>query len=81
MDFPPDPVPYDPITLVYSKVDGLELKVDIYLPPNATGSMPAIICWHGGGMVVGDRKPRDTQITTWMIGMSAHLADQGIRPD
>ncbi|KZP13740.1 alpha/beta-hydrolase [Athelia psychrophila] len=81
MDFPPDPVPYDPVTLVYSKVDGLELKVDIYVPPNATGSMPAIICWHGGGMVIGDRKPRDVQITTWMIEMAMVKGIIYISPD
>jgi acetyl esterase/lipase len=44
-----------PLTLIYSRVDRLELKLDLYLPPNATGALPAIVSFHGGGLTVGVR--------------------------
>jgi hypothetical protein len=38
-----------PRTLVYSTLDNLELKLDLYLLSNATG---APSCIHGGGLIV-----------------------------
>ncbi|PYH93844.1 alpha/beta-hydrolase [Aspergillus ellipticus CBS 707.79] len=43
-------------TLVYFTVDGHDVKLDYYLPPNASGNLPAIIYYHGGGMTAGSRR-------------------------
>lgn len=56
-----------PQTLVYQTVDKLEVKLDLYVPPNVTGSLPAIICFHGGGLTVGDRYP-GPMTATWLLG-------------
>jgi predicted peptidase len=41
----------DPLEFVYKRVDTLELKLDVYLPADASQEKPAPICiwWHGGG--------------------------------
>ncbi|KAI1847549.1 hypothetical protein JX265_000800 [Neoarthrinium moseri] len=46
-------------TLVYSKVDGHEIKLDYWLPRNANGALPAVIYYHGGGMTAGSRRSFD----------------------
>ncbi|RAH75012.1 alpha/beta hydrolase [Aspergillus aculeatinus CBS 121060] len=52
-------------TLVYSTVDGHEIKLDYYLPRNTTsGHLPAIIYYHGGGMTAGSR--RGGHFPTWL---------------
>ncbi|KAJ5353081.1 alpha/beta-hydrolase [Penicillium brevicompactum] len=42
-------------TLTYSTVGDHEIKLDYYLPV-ATGRLPAIIYYHGGGMTAGSRR-------------------------
>ncbi|MBA3963846.1 MAG: alpha/beta hydrolase [Chthoniobacterales bacterium] len=42
--------------LVYKKIGGEELKIDLYLPKNATGKMPVILWIHGGGWSRGNKK-------------------------
>jgi dipeptidyl aminopeptidase/acylaminoacyl peptidase len=41
----------DPLEFVYKRVDTLDLKLDVYLPADASENEPAPICiwWHGGG--------------------------------
>ena len=41
----------EPLEFVYKRVDTLELKLDVYLPANASEDIPAPVCiwWHGGG--------------------------------
>ena len=41
----------DPLEFVYKRVDTLELKLDVYLPVDASAGKPAPVCiwWHGGG--------------------------------
>lgn len=56
-------------TLVYSVVDNHDIQLDYYLPPNATGTLPAVIYYHGGGMTAGSR--RDFQFPRWIYGKSA----------
>ncbi|PYH45968.1 alpha/beta hydrolase [Aspergillus saccharolyticus JOP 1030-1] len=52
-------------TLVYSTVDGHDIKLDYYLPRNTTsGNLPAIIYYHGGGMTAGSR--RSGHFPTWL---------------
>ncbi|KAJ7188114.1 Alpha/Beta hydrolase protein [Mycena filopes] len=47
-----------PLELVYSKVDGLELVLDVFLPETATetSKVPVLVWWHGGGLLQGTRK-------------------------
>ena len=45
-------------TVEYCRPNGIPLAMDIYLPP-ASGSRPAPVALyvHGGGLILGDRKP------------------------
>ncbi|KAJ7680446.1 Alpha/Beta hydrolase protein [Mycena polygramma] len=47
-----------PLELVYRQVDGLDLKLDVFLPESATESSkaPVFLWWHGGGLLQGTRK-------------------------
>lgn len=54
-------------TLVYSTVEGHDIKLDYYLPRNASGGLPAVIYYHGGGMTAGWRRGRD--FPTWLYGI------------
>ncbi len=42
--------------LVYRKVGNRELLADLYLPKNATGNVPLILCIHGGGWSRGNKR-------------------------
>lgn len=57
----------DPRTIIYSTLDNSQLKLDYFLPSNATGSLPAIVCFHGGGMTVGDRR-MGPGMPIWLFG-------------
>lgn len=57
------------ITLAYHTVGDLDVKLDLYLPPNVSGAIPAIIAFHGGFLSVGDRRPSPF-IPMWMLGLS-----------
>lgn len=57
-------------TLVYSTVDGHEIKLDYYLPRKASGKVPAVIYYHGGGMTAGWR--RGPGFPTWLLGVFSH---------
>lgn len=52
----PPHLPQGGKTLIYFTVDGHDIKLDYYLPPNASGNRPAIIYYHGGGMTAGSRR-------------------------
>ena len=44
-------------TVTYSRIDNLEIQLDLYLPPGLKeGSVPALVHFHGGGMIAGCRK-------------------------
>ena len=58
----------EPLTLVYSKIKDLEIKLDLYLPPDATGTLPVIIFFHGGGLTVGNRQDTTRSETRWLLG-------------
>ncbi|KAJ6017667.1 Alphabeta hydrolase fold [Penicillium sp. IBT 35674x] len=53
----PPQLPEGRHTVVYSTVDNHEVKLDYYLP-RTTGSLPAMIYYHGGGMSAGSRRGR-----------------------
>ncbi|KIM90566.1 hypothetical protein PILCRDRAFT_812321 [Piloderma croceum F 1598] len=56
-----------PLTLIYSTTGKLQLKLNLHLPPNATGALPAIVCFHGGYLIVGDRQPGQMS-AVWLLG-------------
>lgn len=44
-------------TIAYSRVETLDIQLDLYLPPDLKeGPVPAIVHFHGGGMIAGCRK-------------------------
>ncbi|KAF8875162.1 Alpha/Beta hydrolase protein [Infundibulicybe gibba] len=47
-----------PIELLYKKVDGIEIFLDVYLPDSASAAspVPILLWWHGGGLLQGTRK-------------------------
>jgi acetyl esterase/lipase len=40
--------------LVYAKVGGTSLRLDLYTPSGATSGLLALLYLHGGGWAVGD---------------------------
>jgi acetyl esterase/lipase len=42
--------------VVYGKGGGVELKLDLALPPAGDGPFPAVVCFHGGGWRMGKRQ-------------------------
>ncbi|KAE8153711.1 Alpha/Beta hydrolase protein [Aspergillus avenaceus] len=52
-------IPLGGQTLVYSTVDGHDVKFDYYIPAGAQGKRPAVIFYHGGGMTAGSRRGVD----------------------
>lgn len=59
-------------TVVYSTVNGHEIKFDYYLP-RATGPLPAMIYYHGGGMTAGSRRSRS--LPRWMHGTYSSILE------
>ena len=43
------------LNVTYAQYDDRSLKMDIYRPKQAWGTLPAIICIHGGGWAKGNR--------------------------
>lgn len=44
-------------TITYSRVGSLDIKLDLYIPPEPKqGLVPALVHFHGGGMIAGCRK-------------------------
>jgi len=61
-----------PLTLVYHKVDELEIKLDLYLPTKsnhhkAGAALATIVAFHGGGLFIGDRRPT-AFVPMWLHG-------------
>ncbi len=48
----------------YSNPDGQHMQVDLAMPKKAEGTLPAIVCIHGGGFRAGKRQGYDKLITT-----------------
>jgi acetyl esterase/lipase len=46
----------EPITVVYKRIDDLDLHLDLYPPTSWLDQpRPALVYFHGGGLTVGDR--------------------------
>lgn len=60
----------DPITVTYSTVNNLEIKVDIYVTENVRTVLPGIVIFHGGGLTVGSRhiSPYTAITAKWLFG-------------
>jgi acetyl esterase/lipase len=56
--------------VVYRRVAGRRLKLDVYRPVAGAGRWPAIVQIHGGAWVVGDKR-------TQGVSLCAHLAANG----
>jgi acetyl esterase/lipase len=57
--------------LVYARVRGQRLRLDMYLPPpNVKRPRPAVVQVHGGGWVVGDKREQGVPLMT-------RLSDRG----
>jgi acetyl esterase/lipase len=54
------------IDMVYKKVDGLELKLDLYVPKDRTTLKPLFINFHGGGWRKGTKDSSWGQINTFL---------------
>ena len=62
-------------TITYSRIDDLEVQLDLYLPPGLKeGLVPALVHFHGGGMIAGCRKTLFFQ--TWLKGDARKLHHQ-----
>jgi acetyl esterase/lipase len=42
--------------VTYCTIDGVELKMDVYLPEGTTGKLPLAVFIHGGGWSTGDKR-------------------------
>jgi acetyl esterase/lipase/L-ascorbate metabolism protein UlaG (beta-lactamase superfamily) len=42
--------------IVYATVDGIDLKLDLYIPQNIEGPLPLVVWIHGGGWLGGSKE-------------------------
>ncbi|KAL0574944.1 hypothetical protein V5O48_007018 [Marasmius crinis-equi] len=58
-----------PVTLTYKVVKDVPIKLDVYLPENRQNGvrLPAVVYFHGGGLVLGSRHCEDL-FPTWLQG-------------
>ena len=67
---PPNPVfafP-SPLEFAYQRVDETDYSLDVYLPTlTASSPLPALVYWHGGGLVMGNRSI-NTWSPKWLFG-------------
>ncbi len=43
-------------TITFSRIGSLDIKLDLYVPAQHKGPLPALVFYHGGGTVAGNRK-------------------------
>jgi acetyl esterase/lipase len=52
--------------VVYHVASGRELTLDLYVPQGASGPVPIIVYYHGGGWVVGDRHSQSLRLLPYL---------------
>lgn len=52
--------------VVYSKQNNMDLKLDLYLPRDRPAPLPALILFHGGGWVVGQKERNVMQLLPYL---------------
>lgn len=59
-------------TITYKRVGSLEIKLDLCIPPSAMAGevLPAVIYFHGGGLLSGCRTEEDVYFPFWLKGTS-----------
>ena len=57
-------------TITYKRVGDLDIKIDVTVPPSATvdSSLPALIYYHGGGLLSGCRVEEEAWFPLWIKG-------------
>jgi len=48
--------------VVYGQCDGVDLKLDLAIPPEQEGTFPVVVCIHGGAWQLGNKSDYDTHI-------------------
>lgn len=64
--------------VTYATANNVELKLDLYLPRNATGPVPLVINFHGGGWVEGSKEGSALWLMRYMQ-MGFAVANVGYR--
>jgi len=52
--------------LTYSSVNGIDLKLDVYMPWESSTRTPVVVYFHGGGWVMGDKDDSALQLLPYM---------------
>ena len=55
-----------PITISYANIDGVDIKLDVYIPLGAHGPTPAVLFFHGGGCFSGTRRNEGIGYFSWI---------------
>ena len=58
---PKEKIPID-VDVVYAKAGGKELKLDLSRPASGKGPFPAVVCLHGGGWRMGNKR----DVRSWL---------------
>jgi acetyl esterase/lipase len=72
--------------IVYRTVGGVDLKLDVYQPRRATGPVPTVLYFFGGGWVTGSRERAVMRLLPWLakgwavINVDYRLAKSALAP-
>src|SRR4051794_25714223 len=64
---PKTKVPTD-LDVAYAKVGDKELKLDLARPPDGNGPFPVVVCFHGGGWRMGNKR----DVRSWLPFFAEH---------
>ena len=72
--------------LVYRTVGGVDAKLDVYMPRAATGPIPTLVYFFGGGWVTGSKERAVMRLTPWLakgwavVNVDYRLAKTALAP-